>query len=258
MSFLKLSHLNVSLGSKSVLRDVSLDIGKGEFIGLIGPNGAGKSTLLKSVLGLVPSTGEISVAGILSDRLSTKERARHIAYLPQDREIGWAISVEKLVALGRTPHLGGFAGLDENDVAIIENAIRRMDIAEFRHRSALDLSGGEQARVLIARALAQDAPLLLADEPTSGLDPAHQIGLMQSLAELASDGSAVIASLHDLGSAARWCSRLILIHEGQIAADGSPLEVLTAERLRTIYGVEAYLETTQQGLIVQPISLIAK
>ncbi len=258
MNILNLSHLQVSLGSRPVLHDVSLAVGKGEFIGLIGPNGAGKSTLLKSILGLVPSAGEIQIAGTSAGQLSLKERAKHVAYLPQEREISWAISVEHLVSLGRTPYLSGFSRPGPNDNALVESAMERMEVTAFRHRSALELSGGERTRVLIARALAQDAPLLLADEPTAGLDPAHQIGLMQSLADIAHKGSAVVVSLHDLGLAARWCTRLVLIHEGKIVADGLPADVLTAEHMRNIYGVETYLEPTEQGLIVQPTVLVDK
>lgn len=258
MSILNLSGLCVSLANRPVLRDVSLDVGKGEFIGLIGPNGAGKSTLLKSILGLVPSTGAITIAGTPVAQLSLKDRARHVAYLPQEREISWAVSVEHLVSLGRTPYLNGFSKLGAADIALVESVMERMEVTAFRHRSALELSGGERARVLIARALAQDAPLLLADEPTAGLDPAHQIGLMQSLADLTNNGSAVVVSLHDLGLAARWCTRLVLIHEGEIVTDGAPVDVLTADRMRSIYGVETYLQATEQGLIVQPTALVRK
>ncbi|MBA8879846.1 ABC transporter ATP-binding protein [Phyllobacterium myrsinacearum] len=256
MTLLNLSRLHVTLGTRRVLHDISLDVGAGELIGLIGPNGAGKSTLLKSVLGLVPSSGGIRIAGTAASRLSLRERAKHIAYLPQDREISWAVSVEHLVALGRTPHLRGFSGPGANDVALVESAMQRMEIAAFRHRSALELSGGERARVLIARALAQDAALLLADEPTAGLDPAHQIALMQSLANMVGQGTSVVVSLHDLGLAARWCTRLVLIHEGSIVADGIPADVLTVDHMRGIYGVETYLEKTAQGLIVQPVALV--
>lgn len=255
MTILSLSHVHASLGSRPVLHDVSLEVRAGEFVGLIGPNGAGKSTLLRSILGLVASTGDIGIAGKPARRMNIRERARHVAYLPQDREIAWAVSVEHLVSLGRTPYRRGFSRPSAHDTALVEQAMQRMDVQLLRHRSALDLSGGERARVLIARALAQDAALLLADEPAAGLDPAHQIGLMQSLADLAGKGSAVMASLHDLGLAAGWCTRLVLIHAGRIVADGRPAEVLTADHMRRIYGVEAYLQATELGLIVQPVAL---
>jgi iron complex transport system ATP-binding protein len=255
VSLLSVSDLHVSLGGKPVLKGFSLDIAPGEFVGLIGPNGAGKSTLLRAALGLVRSEGRIALDG--SETLSIRQRARHTAYLPQERDIAWAVSVEMLVSLGRAPHGSAFSRLGAEDIQVIDRAMRRMEVDAFRDRPATELSGGEKARVLIARALAQDAPLLLADEPTAGLDPSHQIALMRIFAELASEGRAVIASMHDLGLAARWCSRLVLLDEGMVVADGSPRTVLTAERLRTVYGVETYLGEAAGGLIVQPLDVVA-
>lgn len=251
---LSLSGLKVSLGSRPVLKGITLDVAAGEFIGLIGPNGAGKSTLLRTALGLVRGGGTVHVSGRDSSSLSARERARHIAYLPQEREIAWAVSVETLVAFGRAPHLA-LGGLDASDIAIIDQAINRMEIEDFRKRPATELSGGEKARVLIARALAQDAPLLLADEPTVGLDPSHQITLMRIFADLAREGRGVVASMHDLGLAARWCTRLIMIDEGRIVADGPPASVLTAERLKDTYGVTSFIAEADGGMIVQPLDL---
>jgi iron complex transport system ATP-binding protein len=249
--------LHVSLGGKPVLHGLSFALNEGEFVGLIGPNGAGKSTLLRASLGLLPSTGEVTVAGRASSAMPARERALHVAYLPQEREIGWPVSVETLVSLGRSSRKRGLAGLDAIDRAKINEAMARMEIGEFRHRAASDLSGGEKARVLIARALAQDAPLLLADEPTAGLDPSHQIALMRLFWELAAEGRSVVASLHDLGLAARWCSRLILLDHGLIVADGAPKDVLTVERLRSVYGVDAYLgEAEDGGMLVVPLNVV--
>ena len=256
MSLLSVSDLHASLGGKPVLKGLSFDIRAGEFVGLIGPNGAGKSTLLRAVLGLIHSEGRVAIAGRES-AMPAQERARHIAYLPQDRDIAWPVSVELLVSLGRVPYRPAFAGLSAVDAEVVDRVMRRMEVDAFRNRPATDLSGGEKARVLIARALAQDAPLLLADEPTAGLDPSHQIGLMRLFAELAAEGHGVVASMHELGLAARWCSRLILIADGVIVADGAPREVLTVERLRTVYGVEAYLGEAAGGMIVQPLDIAA-
>jgi iron complex transport system ATP-binding protein len=255
VTLLAIDQLHAALGGKPVLHGLSLAVQEGEFVGLIGPNGAGKSTLLRAALGLIPSTGKIAIAGKDAAFMPAKERAHHLAYLPQEREIGWPVSVEMLVSLGRAPHRPAFAGLDEADTEKIERAMRRMEVDAFRHRPATDLSGGEKARVLIARALAQDAPLLLADEPTAGLDPSHQITLMRLFAELAAECRGVVASLHDLGLAARWCTRLVLIDKGRIVADGPPREVLTAARLRSVYGVEAYLGETQGGMLVMPLDV---
>lgn len=255
---LALQDIRARLGAREVLQGVSLTIGEGEFVGLIGPNGAGKSTLLRSVLGLVPATGRITIAGRDVSATSAKTRGRDIAYLPQEREIAWPVAVEDAVALGRLPYRKPFGGETEADRAATAQAMARMDIESLRGRPATELSGGEKARVLIARALAQQAPLLLADEPTAGLDPSHQIALMQLFGELAREGRGVIASMHDLGLAARWCTRLILIDKGKVVADDVPDAVLTPERLKTVYGVEAFIDRTENGgLVVQPVGLTA-
>ena len=258
MSLLSVENLHASLGHRTVLNGISLRVGEGEFVGLIGPNGAGKSTLLRAALGLIAAQGKVAIAGQDVAAMTARERARRIAYLPQEREIGWPVSVEAVVSLGRAPHRPAFAGLDAADRAQIEEAIRRMELEAFRHRTATELSGGEKARVLIARALAQDAALLLADEPTAGLDPSHQIALMRLFAELAGEGRGVVASLHDLSLAARWCTRLILLDKGAIIADGTPGEVLTRERLRAIYGVEAHLSEAAGGMLVVPLDMAAR
>lgn len=259
MTLLAVDGLRVSLGGKPVLHGMSFALREGEFVGLIGPNGAGKSTLLRASLGLLPAEGDVTIAGRPSASMSARQRARHIAYLPQEREIGWRVSVETLVSLSRTARKRGFAGLDPTDRAKISEAMVRMEIEGFGLRAASELSGGEKARVLIARALAQDAPLLLADEPTAGLDPAHQIALMSLFRDLALEGRGVVASLHDLGLAARWCSRLLLVDRGAIVADGAPRDVLTVERLRSVYGVDAHLGDAEDGgMLVIPIDVVKR
>jgi iron complex transport system ATP-binding protein len=255
MSLLKISHLGAQLGGRTVLSDVSLDVAAGEFVGLIGPNGAGKTTLLRAVLGLTAYTGGIALANSAVETLSARDKALRVSYLPQEREIAWPVTVERVVALGRAPHLPPFSRPGVADAASITRAMARMDILDLATRAATDLSGGEKARVLIARALAQEAPLLLADEPTSGLDPSHQIALMKVFAELARDGAGVVACLHDLGLAARWCTRLILLDQGRIVADGTPREVLSAERLRAIYNIRAFIREDADGVIVHPLDL---
>lgn len=257
MSLLSAKNLRASLGGKPVLKGLSFDIAAGEFVGLIGPNGAGKSTLLRTVLGFIPYSGSVTVAGCDTSAMSAKERARHAAYLPQERDIAWPVSVEAVVALGRLTHRPAFAAPGPQDREVVDRAMRRMEIDGFRNRPATELSGGEKARVLIARALAQDAPLLLADEPAAGLDPSHQIALMKTFSSLAGEGHAIVASMHDLGLAARWCSRLILIEEGTVAADGAPQAVLTADRLRAVYKIETYLGEAVGRPIVQPLDLVA-
>lgn len=256
MSLLAVKNLTATLAGKPVLKGLSFAVEPGEFVGLIGPNGAGKSTLLRAVLGFIRHGGAVAIDGHDAARMGARERARHVAYLPQERDIAWPVSVETVVALGRHAHRPNFAAASAADREIVAAAMRRMEVDGFRDRPATELSGGEKARVLIARALAQDAPLFLADEPAAGLDPAHQIGLMKTFSALADEGHAIVASLHDLGLAARWCSRLILLDKGAIVADGPPREVLTAERLAEVYAVETHLGEAGGKPVVLPLDLI--
>jgi iron complex transport system ATP-binding protein len=252
MTGLTLSQLTVRRGARAVVEDVSLSLAPGEFVGLIGPNGAGKTTLMRAALGLLAHKGQSSLA-----RLPAAERARKAAWLPQMREIAWPVSVETLVGLGRGPHLGPVQRPGETDRAAVAAALDRLDLAAFAHRRATELSGGEQARVLIARALAQEAPILLADEPIAGLDPAHQITTMRIFADLAAEGRLVVAALHDLGLAARFCTRLLLMERGRLVADGAPRAVLSGENLARVFGLRAYVADTPDGPVFQPLEVVA-
>jgi len=251
MTLLSVTSRTVLRGTCPVLDHVSFDVSAGELIGLIGPNGAGKTTLMRSALGLIASTGFSSLA-----EMTPGARGRAVAWMPQAREIAWPVSVHTLVALGRTPYLGAGQTLNAADIAAVDQALGFLGLEGYRDRTATQLSGGEQARVLLARALAQQTPLLMADEPTAGLDPAHQISTMQTFAALARGGQSVIVSLHDLGLAARHCTRLIVIDAGKIVADGAPASVLTPERIRTTFGVTAWHQTTEHGVIFQPLDVI--
>lgn len=252
------SGLTARLGRRAVLHGLDFTLPEGAFVGLIGPNGAGKSTLLRVLAGLLPHGGTVTLSGEPLDRLSAARLARRIGYLAQKRDVAWALPVADVVALGRLPHRAPFAGESAADRAAIERALAETDLGALRDRPADALSGGETARMLLARVLAQETPIVLADEPTAGLDPAHQVSLMQTFAGLARQGRTIVASLHDLGMAGRWCDRLILLDRGLVVADGPPVEVLTAERLAAVYGIEARIERDETGLTVSPIRLVAR
>jgi iron complex transport system ATP-binding protein len=251
MTLLSVQNLTVRRGECPVVDAASLTIGPGECVGLIGPNGAGKTSLLRGALGLLPSEGTSSLAA-----LSPKQRAGQAAWLPQTREIAWPMSVERIVALGRLPYLARGARLSPADQSAVDAALTRMGLQNYRTRLATALSGGEQARVLIARTLAQDTPLLMADEPIAGLDPAAQIATLQVFETLAQEGRAVLTSLHDLSLAGRYCTRLILMGAGQIIADGTPDQILTAERLEEVFHLRANVVPTPHGPLVQPLGVI--
>ena len=251
MTLLSVAGLSVALRARPVLQNVSFEVGAGECIGLLGPNGAGKTTLMRAALGLIPHDGRSSIAA-----MRPAARARTAAWMPQAREVAWPVTVETLVMLGRIPHLSGGQKPRPEDQAQVDKALAVMGLDGLRTRTATRLSGGEQARVLIARALAQDTPLIVADEPVAGLDPAHQIATMQTFASLAREGRGVIVSLHDLGLAARHCTRLIILSGGRVAADGPPAEVLTLERMAEVFGIRAFYQDTPDGPVFQPLEVI--
>lgn len=256
MTSLKLSHVSVELDGRVVLDAVDLAVEPGEIVGIIGPNGAGKSTLIKSALGLVPYTGTIALDGQDRAALGVTQSARLVAYVPQDHEIAWPMSVEGLVGLGRHPYRAPFTATSREDRDAIENALREMDVADLRRRQTSELSGGEKARAMIARALAQQTPVLLADEPTAGLDPAHQLRLLRLLRSKAHSGQAIVLTIHELHVAARWCDRLVLLNQGRLVAEGAPRSVLTPKLLAEVYGCEAFLADDVSGLIVVPTHLV--
>jgi iron complex transport system ATP-binding protein len=246
MSLMTLDKLSVFRGDCPVVDTVSLVLEPGDFIGLIGPNGAGKTTLMRAALGILEHKGSSSLAV-----MSQLDRAKRAAWLPQVREIAWGLSVRDLVGLGRLP----FGSIQKND-RNVEAAIKKMELTAFSDRIATQLSGGEQARVLIARALAQDTPILMADEPTASLDPANQISTMEIFSEHAQAGKGVISSIHDLGLAARYCTKLALLDRGKLVAFGRPDAVLIPDNLRTVFSIEAHYEKTEKGIIFQPLSVL--
>ncbi|MET0245730.1 MAG: ABC transporter ATP-binding protein, partial [Sphingomonas sp.] len=219
MVSIRIEGLGVTLGRRTVLQDVTASFAPGTLTGIVGPNGAGKSTLARAMLALVPATGRVRLDDRDVATMPRAELARRIAYLPQGQTLHWPLSVERLVGLGRLPHLGPMSRVAEGDAAAIQRAMARADVTALRDRIATELSGGERARVLLARALAVEAPGLIADEPLASLDPGHQIDVMELMRAEADAGALVIAVLHDLTMAARYCDRLLLIDGGKVAAD---------------------------------------
>lgn len=243
MVSIRIETLGVSLGKRTVLQDVSASFAPGTLTGIVGPNGAGKSTLARAMLALVPATGRVLIDDADARSLPRADLAKRIAYLPQGQTLHWPLSVERLVGLGRLPHLGPMSRVAEGDAAAIQRAMLRADVTALRDRIATELSGGERARVLLARALAVEAPGLIADEPLASLDPGHQIDVMDLLQTEARAGALVVAVLHDLTMAARYCDRLLLIDRGTVVADGPPAKVLTPANLRAVYGIDARVDT---------------
>jgi iron complex transport system ATP-binding protein len=236
--------VGVELGGTTVLEDATLDVEKGEFLALVGPNGAGKTTLLRTCNGLVtPDTGRVTVAGEDVATLSAKALGSRVATVPQETAFAFEFDVEDVVAMGRTPHRGRFEPSDSADREAVRAALERTDTARFADRSVDSLSGGERQRVVIARALAQETPALLLDEPTASLDINHQIRTLSLARELAAEGKAMIAAIHDLGLAARFCDTIAVLSGGRILAAGDPESVLTAETVESAFDVRVAVST---------------
>lgn len=237
---LTVEDLRVALDGRPILHGIDFAVDAGVLLGVVGPNGAGKSTLVRAVANLLrPEAGRVRIGGRAVTRIDRRELAQTLAYLPQGRTIHWPLTVERLVALGRLPHLAPFSRIGPADRAAINRAMAQADIIGLGARDAMTLSGGERARALLARALAVEAAILIVDEPLASLDPAHQLQAMQLLRDVARDGRLVIAVLHDLALAMRFCDRLLLLDKGRLAADGSPTDVLSERNLAEVYGIHA-------------------
>jgi len=236
---LRLSNISVSYGKRRVLDGVTMDVKSGEVVALVGPNGAGKSTLIRAVSGVVPmQSGEALVNGEALHKVSTMERARYVAVVPQARSLPPAFTVYEAVLLGRTAHLGWLGRAGESDRHRVQHALDQTQLLPLAERYVGELSGGEQQRVLLARALAQDTPVLLLDEPTTHLDLQHRESLIRMIRELALNKNlAILMVLHDLNLAGLYAQRVALLVAGRLEAVGSAAEVLTERRLSQVYGM---------------------
>lgn len=237
---IEVTNLSFSYGADPVLQDVSLRIGAGEFVGLLGPNGSGKSTLLKLLSGLFsPCRGEITFKGKRLTSLDRKELARQVAVVPQESPIVFPFRALEVVLMGRYPHLKGLALEGKRDLEVAQEAMALTDTRHLADRCITELSGGEKQRVIIARALVQQPELLLLDEPTTFLDIRHQVAIYELLRRLnRQEGLTLVAVLHDLNWAARYCHRLLLLKEGRIWCDGPPAAVLRPEKIREVFSAE--------------------
>ncbi|MFT4890256.1 MAG: iron complex transport system ATP-binding protein [Halobacteriales archaeon] len=230
MTLIDVDDVSVSLGGTTVLDEISTAVREGQFVGLIGPNGAGKTTLLRTMSGVLdPDAGRVVIDGDGVADLSSMESSRRVAVLPQDTTVSFDFSVEQVVEMGRHPYRSRFGGGNADDRRIVRDAMQRVDVARFADRSIGSVSGGERQRAILARALAQDTPVLLLDEPTASLDVTRQVETLALVRELVRDGKTAVAAIHDLDLAARFCDELALLSGGGIVASGSPERVLDDE-----------------------------
>lgn len=243
------------------IEGIDLDLAAGEVVGVVGPNGAGKSTLVKALSGTVgPCRGSVALLGDEILALSRREIARRVAVVPQEPVFDFPFTVLELVLLGRHPHLSGLAFESERDLELAERALERVGAGALATRPVDELSAGERQRVVLARALAQESPILLLDEPSSFLDLRYQVELFDLLRALALEGRAVLAVLHDLNLAAEYCDGLLLVSGGRLAVAGPTAEVLTYEHLTRVYGTEVYVDLNDLtgALVVTPLSARAR
>ena len=235
---LEARNVTVTARGRAIVNDAGLSLAPGELVGLIGPNGAGKSTLLRSLLGISPrDAGSVTLDGQDFGAMPAPARARAIAFLPQDRRVEWRLTAHDVVMLGRYPHQAGFGGPTPADREAVARAISAVEGEALLDRPISVLSGGERTRILLARALAVEAPLLLADEPIAALDPYHQLHVMEILQARARSGAGVLAVIHDLTLASRFMDRLILMNAGRIIANGPPTAVLSPQNLAQTYRI---------------------
>jgi iron complex transport system ATP-binding protein len=243
--------LTVIVDGATLLHDVSLTASPGEWVAVVGPNGAGKSTLLRAIAALTPRQGTITIGGRDINSLRPRERALLVAMVVQSPLVPVGATVTDYVALGRTPHVPLFGVETARDLDAVAAALRRLDLEQFAQRPIETLSGGERQRVLLARALAQDAPVLLLDEPTTALDIGHQHDVLELIDELRRERNlVVITSLHDLTLASQYADRVVLLDDGRTVADGPPSAVLTEDLLEAVFGASVRVIHDEHGIAV--------
>ena len=250
MSLISARHISAEARKTSVIHDISMEIPAGELVCLIGPNGAGKSSLMRCLAGLhAPSEGEILLKGKTLAGYGPSDRARLISYLPQTRPLAWPIRVSDAVALGRFAYGASTGRLNVADREAVEKAIKDCDLTGFENRRTDTLSGGELARVHLARAIASEAPLILADEPLAALDPKHQLRLMRLMKRFTSAGGSALLVLHDIALAAQFSDRLVWMRDGKIVEAGTPAKTLTRDTMRAVFDVCAQIDGWQVTIL---------
>ena len=251
MSSIEFRDLQVKFGKRTVVQGFTDTVRSGEWLGLIGPNGAGKSSILRAIVGVIPSGGEVLVDGSSMTLRSRARRAAIVAYVPQDPLMPSDMTGFEYALLGRAPYVGYFGNESRHDRAMVADVLERLELSDFADRRLGRLSGGERQRLVIARALATEAPILLLDEPTSALDIGHQQQALELVARLRNDhGLTVISAMHDLTLAGLYSDRLALLYEGSVVASGAPEQVLRAETLAEFYGVRVTVHREPDGTIV--------
>ena len=231
------AHVSYTIGSTPLLRDVSLQVQPGEFVGILGPNGSGKSTLLKTIYKVLwPADGEILVNGQSVLSMSNRELARKVAVVAQESEAAFDYTVQEVVLMARYPSKKLTDAYGPDDLRIVAESLDTVGLSHLASRGYLSLSGGEKQRVQVARAFAQQTPVMILDEPTNHLDIGSQIKTLQLLK---ASGKTILAALHDLSIAARFCDRIYLLHHGTVVDSGLPGQVLTGERIRQLYDIDA-------------------